>query len=128
MTRRILIPTIVLALSGCSLEMSRTLLGYQEPPPKTTIGEELVLEYERCVKIGQEKNCAQAAFDVVRVVKGLEPRKVPKGIVIILEGDGGHGDESENESDDSKKTKGQKIQEILKPEQSQSKDKEEGTD
>lgn len=78
-----------IALSGCSMEAARQIFGYIPPPEETTVGEELKLEYKRCLKIGAEKNCAQAAYDVVRKVKGLEPRKVPKGIVIILEGDDG---------------------------------------
>ena len=64
----------------------QALLGYTPPPEKTTIGEELKLEFARCEKVDPNRNCAQIAYDVVRKVKGLEPRKVPKGVVIILEG------------------------------------------
>jgi hypothetical protein len=88
------ISSLVLTLVSCAdstpLEITRGLLGYIPPPPETSVGEELQLEYDRCMKIGAEKNCAQAAYDVVRVVKGLEPRPVPKGIVIILQGEGEH--------------------------------------
>jgi len=80
-----------LFLSACSgtspLQVVQGLLGYIPPPEKTTVGEELKLEFERCEKIDPNRNCAQIAYDVVRKVKGLEPRKVPKGVVIILEGD-----------------------------------------
>ena len=77
---------------GGALDIARHLLGYTPPPEPTSIGEELALEFERCNKIDPERNCAQIAFDMVRNVKGLEPRRIPEGIVIILEGDGGHGD------------------------------------
>ena len=108
MQKMALIMTCVCFLNACAnsspLDVARGLLGYTPPPEETTVNEELQLEYDRCMKIGGEKNCAQAAYDVVRKVKGLEPRKVPKGVVIILEGDGGHGssneDESENEPQD----------------------------
>lgn len=88
-------------LSACAgatpFQVMQGLLGYTPPPEKTTVSEELQLEYDRCVKIGVERNCAQAAFDIVRRVKGMEPRVVPEGVVIILEGDGGYGDEEEQE-------------------------------
>jgi len=103
MLKNITVLLVCLSLASCAdsspLEVARGLLGYIPPPEETTISEELQLEYERCKKIGEEDNCAQAAYDVVRVVKGLEPRPVPKGIVIILEGDGGYG-ESENDDKD----------------------------
>ncbi len=99
--------TLSLVLFGCSgqeaLDVTRGLLGYIPPPENTTISEELRLEYQRCLKIGVSKKCAQDAYDVVRKVKGLEPRKVPEGIVIILEGDGGHSSEEESEGKDDKK-------------------------
>ena len=89
---------VLIACSGSdALNVTRGLLGYIPPPEETTISEELRLEFERCKKIGTEKNCAQAAYDMVRTVKGLEPRTVPEGIVIILEGDGGHGDPEEEQ-------------------------------
>ena len=98
--------TLSLVLFGCSgqeaLDVTRGLLGYIPPPENTTISEELKLEYQRCIKIGESKNCAQDAYDVVRKVKGLEPRKVPEGIVIILEGDGGHSSEEENKQEDKR--------------------------
>ena len=93
----LLVSTLLACAESTPLDFARGLFGYTPPPEETTISEELQLEYDRCMKIGGEKNCAQAAYDVVRRVKGLEPRKVPKGVVIILEGDGGHGD-----SDDDK--------------------------
>ena len=93
--RKIICFTLLMFLTSCAssspLDFFRGVFGYIPPPEETSIGEELQLEYERCIKIGGEKNCAQAAYDIVRTVKGLEPRSVPKGIVIILEGDGGHG-------------------------------------
>jgi len=106
-------------LSACSFETVQALFGYIEPPKITTIGEELKLEYERCMKIAEEENCAQAAFDIVRTVKGLEPRTVPKGIVIILEGDGGYGDidreiEKENIDSDEEKTQQEDSQDQKK--------------
>ena len=93
-----------LAISACAdtspIQVMQGLFGYTPPPEETTISEELTLEYDRCMKIGKEKNCAQAAYDVVRTVKGLEPRAVPKGVVIILEGDGGHlSSEEESQQD-----------------------------
>ncbi len=106
MQRKIIYLLLTVGLSGCSgaspLDVARGLFGYLPPPEETTISQELQLEYERCAKIGGEKNCAQAAYDIVRRVKGLEPRKVPRGVVIILEGDGGHGDSDspqENETE-----------------------------
>jgi len=81
---------VVLLLSACSgkeaFNFTRAILGYTPPPEETSIGEELKLEFKRCEKIDPNRNCAQIAFDTVRKVKGLEPRKVPKGVVIILEG------------------------------------------
>ncbi len=92
-----LFSSLIIGLISCAdstpLEITRGLLGYIPPSEETSVGEELQLEYNRCMKIGTEKNCAQAAYDVVRVVKGLEPRPIPKGYVIILEGDGGHSTE-----------------------------------
>ncbi len=76
---------LVVLLSSCGVV--RHLFGYIPPPEETTVSEELRLEFERCEKINKDRNCAQIAFDTVRKVKGLEPRKVPKGVVIILEGD-----------------------------------------
>ncbi len=109
-----LISLTVGLLNACSgqsaLDITRALLGYIPPPEETSIGEELKLEYERCVKIGSEPNCAQAAYDVVRTVKGLEPRKVPKGVVIILEGHGGHfltEEEKRQQAEEERKEKEQ---------------------
>ena len=103
MLKKTVIILFSLTLASCAdtspLDVARGLLGYTPPPEETTVGEELQLEYDRCMKIDSDRNCAQAAYDVVRVVKGLEPRPVPKGIVIILKGDGGHGDDN-NESKD----------------------------
>lgn len=97
---------LFLVLTSCAgsspLDIARGLFGYIPPPEKTTISEELQLEFERCMKIGDSDNCAQQAFDVVRRVKGLEPRTVPKGIVIILEGDGGYGSSEKDNSEDKK--------------------------
>jgi hypothetical protein len=79
----------ILLLAGCEsapFKAVQGLFGYIPPPPVTTVGEELRLEFARCEKIDPNRNCAQIAYDVVRTVKGLEPRKVPKGVVIILEG------------------------------------------
>jgi len=99
--------SLSLFLSACSgaspLQVVQGLLGYIPPPEKTTVGEELKLEFERCEKIDPNRNCAQIAFDVVRKVKGLEPRKVPKGVVIILEGNVKM--ESEEQEDDKKSSK-----------------------
>jgi len=82
---------LALVLSGCAdktpFQALQSLMGYVPPPIETTVGEELVLEFKRCEKIDPNRNCAQIAYDMVRTVKGLEPRKVPKGVVIILEGD-----------------------------------------
>jgi len=84
----------ILLLSSCAadsnispLKIMQGVFGYIPPPEETTIGEELILEFKRCEKIDSDRNCAQLAYDMVRTVKGLEPRKVPKGVVIILEGD-----------------------------------------
>ncbi len=78
-------------VSGCAettpFQALQGLLGYTPPPETTTVGEEMKLEFARCEKIDPNRNCAQIAYDMVRTVKGLEPRKVPKGVVIILEGD-----------------------------------------
>ncbi|MGX5202973.1 hypothetical protein [Aliikangiella sp. IMCC44632] len=103
MLKKIIVMGLIIGLAGCStsspLGVFRGLFGYIEPPPKTTISEELRIEYDRCMKIGEEKNCAQAAFDIVRKVKGLEPRKIPEGYVIILEGDGNRGSENNKNKD-----------------------------
>ncbi len=80
----------VMALANCAeqtpFQIAQSLLGYTPPPEETTIAEELRLEFKRCEKTDPDRNCAQIAYDVVRRVKGLEPRKVPEGVVIILEG------------------------------------------
>ena len=81
----LLVLFLVLFLSSCGFV--RHIFGYIPPPEETTVSEELQLEFARCEKINKDRNCAQIAFDTVRKVKGLEPRKVPKGVVIILEGD-----------------------------------------
>ncbi|PCI72776.1 MAG: hypothetical protein COB38_03260 [Gammaproteobacteria bacterium] len=81
--------SIILSLTACSstpFEVLQGLFGYTPPPEETTVGEELKLEFDRCERIDRNRNCAQIAYDMVRTVKGLEPRKVPKGVVIILEG------------------------------------------
>lgn len=105
MFKRIIIVCFGFMLSACAdtspLQVMQGLLGYTPPPEQTTISEELQLEYDRCLKIDAERNCAQAAYDVVRRVKGLEPRTVPKGVVIILEGDGGHGTDEEKQQQSS---------------------------
>ena len=92
MTRIITLFFIAGLLTACAgsgpVPFIGALFGYTPPPEETTIAEELKLEYDRCMKIGEEENCAQWAYDIVRKVKGLEPRAVPKGVVIILEGDG----------------------------------------
>lgn len=88
---KVVILILVTLLTSCAdstpLQVMQGLLGYTPPPEETTIAEELKLEFKRCEMIDPNRNCAQIAYDVVRTVKGLEPRKVPKGIVIILEGD-----------------------------------------
>ncbi|MET1256529.1 hypothetical protein [Aliikangiella maris] len=103
MIKKLAVTLLILGLSACAkngtpLDFMRGLFGYTPPPEETTISEELKLEYQRCKKVGVDKNCAQAAYDVVRKVKGLEPRTIPKGVVIILEGDGGHGEQEEEQS------------------------------
>jgi len=106
MTRKIILISLVIGLSACAnsgkIPILGDLFGYTPPPEELSVGEELKLEYDRCMKIGEEENCAQWAFDIVRRVKGLEPRSVPKGIVIILEGDGNvdENDDSDQESID----------------------------
>ncbi len=88
--KNLLVVLSILLLSACSgkdaFNFTRALLGYTPPPEETTIGEELRLEFKRCEKEDPNRNCAQIAYDTVRKVKGLDPRKVPKGVVIILEG------------------------------------------
>ena len=89
---------IILSLTACSstsFEVLQGLFGYIPPPEETTVGEELKIEFDRCEKIDHNRNCAQIAYDMVRTVKGLEPRKVPKGVVIILEGNVKMDDEEE---------------------------------
>jgi len=81
---------MVLLLSACSekggaLDVVRSLFGYIPPPKKLTLQEEITLEYERCMKVDPKRNCGQIAYDVARKVHGLEPRKVPEGVVIILQ-------------------------------------------
>jgi len=77
-------------VSSCAettpFQVLQGLLGYIPPPETTSVGEEMKLEFERCEKINSNRNCAQIAYDMVRTVKGLEARKVPDGVVIILEG------------------------------------------
>ena len=100
---KIVILLLATMLTACAdsnpLQVMQGLLGYIPPPEETTIGEELKLEFKRCEMIDPNRNCAQIAYDVVRTVKGLEPRKVPKGVVIILEGD---VDVAPTESEDNK--------------------------
>jgi len=83
--------TSTFLLSACAemspFQFAQAILGYTPPPEETSIGEELRSEFKRCEKVDPNRNCAQIAFDMVRKVKGLEPRSVPKGVVIILEGD-----------------------------------------
>ncbi|TQV74718.1 hypothetical protein FLL45_07080 [Aliikangiella marina] len=104
MIRKIILATSIVGLAACSqtgkIPILGDLFGYTPPPEELSIAEELKAEYDRCMKIGEEENCAQWAFDIVRKVKGLEPRAVPKGVVIILEGDGnvGTNDDSDQES------------------------------
>ena len=89
--KKIVVLLFSLLLSSCAdvspLQVMQGILGYIPPPNKTTVGEALQLEFDRCEKIDPNRNCAQIAYDVVRTVKGLEERTVPKGIVIILKGD-----------------------------------------
>ncbi len=91
MIKNYLVLFSIVLLSACSNQdtthIMRDFLGYIPPPAETSIDDELKLEFKRCEKINADRNCAQLAYDIVRKVKGLEPRKVPKGIVIILEGD-----------------------------------------
>jgi len=98
--KKILVVLTILFLSACSgkdaFNFTRALLGYTPPPEETSIGEELKLEFKRCERVDPNRNCAQIAYDTVRKVKGLEPRTVPKGVVIILEG---NVDIKEKESD-----------------------------
>jgi hypothetical protein len=100
--------TLTLAISACAdstpLEVTRGLLGYIPPPETTTVSQELRLEYDRCMKIDKSQNCAQKAYDVVRVVKGLEPKPIPKGYVIILKGEGEHLNSKEEKSAKEEKT------------------------
>jgi|GEM_PF-3194474 len=107
MTRITILIAFACALSSCSgkIPILGDLFGYTPPPEELTVSEELQQEYDRCMKIGREKNCAQWAFDIVRRVKGLEPRTVPKGVVIILEGDGGHGREDEKPRQNEQESK-----------------------
>lgn len=105
MIRKISTLFFVVAVSGCAdtgkIPFIGDLFGYTPPPKELSIAEELKVEYERCVKIDASENCAQWAFDIVRRVKGLEPRAVPKGVVIILEGDVNvdDNDDSDQEND-----------------------------
>ena len=80
-----------------TFEVAPHMAGYVEPPEETTILEELKLEFRRCIKVDSDRNCAQLAYDVVRRVKGLEPRTVPKGIVIIFQ-DISSSDAAENKN------------------------------
>jgi hypothetical protein len=121
-TKRSAVACIILLLcsllAGCqsnnALEITRSLFGYTPPPKKTTVLEELQLEYERCMKIGIEEDCAQAAYDVVRKVKDLDPKVVPKGIVVILQENweetnsdaGKEAEESDQEEKSSQQKKG----------------------
>ncbi|WP_444995597.1 hypothetical protein [Aliikangiella sp. IMCC44359] len=115
MLKKVVFLLACMGLSACAdnspVEIAQGLLGYTPPPEKTTISEELRFEYQRCMKIGSNKNCAQAAYDVVRKVKGLEPRTIPKGIVIILEGDGGHTDSQDKNVQDKPKRVNEKKEE-----------------
>ena len=101
--KKIVVLLLALMLTACAdsnpLQVLQGILGYIPPPEETTIGEELKLEFKRCEMIDPNRNCAQIAYDMVRTVKGLEPRKVPKGVVIILEGD---VDVEPSESEDTK--------------------------
>ncbi len=89
--KKIVILLTATMLTACAdtgpLQVMQGILGYIPPPEETTIAEELKMEFQRCEKIDPNRNCAQIAYDVVRTIKGLDPRKVPKGVVIILEGD-----------------------------------------
>jgi len=104
--KKVLALLTIILLTACAdstpLQVVQGLMGYIPPPEETTIAEELKLEFERCEIIDPDRNCAQIAYDVVRTVKGLEPRKVPKGVVIILEG---NVDVAPKETEDNKQPK-----------------------
>jgi len=89
--KKILILILALLLSACAevtpFQFLQNMLGYIPPPEKMSIADELRAEFERCERVDPNRHCAQIAFDMVRKVRGLDPRTVPKGIVIIFEGD-----------------------------------------
>lgn len=95
----LLIVFITACANNSSLDVAQQLFGYIPPPERTSILEELQLEYDRCMRIGIEENCAQAAYDTVAKVRGLEPRIVPKGFVTILRENSSVKDDQQQESD-----------------------------
>jgi hypothetical protein len=76
-------------LGGCAnqnstLEVTRMLFGYVEPPKAESVMETLRHEYNRCMAIDSQRDCVQLAYDEVRVKQGLDPKPIPKGYVVII--------------------------------------------
>lgn len=84
---------LLLVLSACTREQVQTgmmiprmLFGYLPPPEQTTALQEMTKEYDMCMAIKADpKTCTQDAYDTVRLVKGMDRKPLPEGIVIVRE-------------------------------------------
>lgn len=87
---------LLLLLSACTREQVKTgmviprmLFGYLPPPEQTTALQEMTKEYDRCMATKADAPiCTQDAYDTVRLVKGMDRKPLPEGIVIVREEDG----------------------------------------
>lgn len=81
---------IGLCLAACSSQQAKqsakiaqALMGYTPPPQEVSVLDELRAEYKKCVQLEGDSDCAQKAYDRVRAIKGLDPKPLPKGHVVI---------------------------------------------
>lgn len=78
-------------LSGCTAKQAiktpvnilGALFGYT--PPQTTMLEELNQAYEMCKASGGGEECVQEAYQTAQQAKGITPKALPKGTVIVRE-------------------------------------------
>ncbi len=94
MFRTSTIVLIGLVLAACSSQQAKqsakiaqALMGYTPPPQEVSVLDELRAEYKKCVQLEGDPDCAQKAYDRVRDIKGLDPKPLPKGHVIITRED-----------------------------------------
>ncbi|NVJ60706.1 MAG: hypothetical protein HWE27_09950 [Gammaproteobacteria bacterium] len=100
----VIITSIIVTLlysTGCAngrgLDMARALFGYVEPPEAETVMQAMQREYNLCMKVEAKPECVQLAYDKVRVTKGLDPKPIPRGYVVIVQEEFDGKDESSEE-------------------------------